>query len=110
MPVTAQKRKLVAKRIPPQKRIPTRTLIEPTRNFTPEEAAFAASVAVVTVRRAIALNQVMPNQGLSHYRIGRRIVISGEQIQNWIASGGQTGRSIDDVIREKREAEARRTK
>lgn len=86
------------------KRIPTRTLIEATRNFTPEEAAFAAGVAVVTVRRAIALNQMRPGQGLAHYRIGRRIVVSGAQIQAWLASGGQTGRSIDDVLREREEA------
>lgn len=90
------------------KKIPTRTPIEPTRNFTPEEAAFAAGVAAVTVRRAIDLWQRTTAQGLAHYRVGRRIVISGAQIQAWLDAGGKTGRSIEDVRREAEQAEARK--
>ena len=82
MPAAAQKLKQTTKRTQSSKSIPVRTPTEPNRNFTPEEAAFAEGVGVVTIRRAIALNQRNPGQGLSHYRIGRRIVVSGAQLQD----------------------------
>lgn len=104
---TAQAKR--AKKPTPLTKIKNRPSLDLSKNYGPTEGAIVAGVSASTFWRAIYLNQEKPGQGLPHYRVGRRIVVSGEQIKAWLEKGGQTGRSIADVEREKVQAEARRT-
>ncbi|HZS10383.1 MAG TPA: hypothetical protein VFD58_36475 [Blastocatellia bacterium] len=88
--------------------ISNRPVIEPLREYSIPEAAEARGVSVSTVWRGVFLNQKDPTEGLSHHRCGRRVTVSGQQLFDWMAAGGKTGRSVEDLERERRQAEARR--
>lgn len=53
-------------------------------NYSISNAAAVAGVSAITVWRAIHSNN------LKTYRVGRRRVISGQQIQEWLEAGGKT--------------------
>lgn len=107
MPAAAAQAKRARKPSPLMK-IKSRLSLELSKNYRPIEVPFVAGVSISTVWRAIYLNQEKPEQGLAHYRVGRRIIVTGEQIKTWIEKGGETGRSVEDLRREEREAEARK--
>lgn len=58
--------------------------LELNMNYSIQEAAIVAGVAAITLWRAIAADH------LKTYRVGRRRVVSGEQIKQWLENGGKT--------------------
>lgn len=59
--------------------------ILPTAIYNRPEAALVADCAVITLIRAYGAGH------LEGYRIGRYVKHSGQQILNWLESGGRTG-------------------
>ena len=59
--------------------------LEINRNYSVPDGARAVGVAPITFWRAIYAGH------LQTYRIGRRRVVSGAQIQQWMDAGGKTG-------------------
>jgi hypothetical protein len=59
--------------------------LEPTRNYQRPEAALACGVAVITIIRAFESGH------LKAYRIGRRVIHSGQHLLDWLNNGGKTG-------------------
>jgi excisionase family DNA binding protein len=85
MPATAvgkqsRTRKKALSRLP-------RPALEQSRNYQVNEAALTMGVAAITIWRAIY------NGHLKHYRVGRRVLVSGEQLIAWRDAGGKTGHS-----------------
>jgi excisionase family DNA binding protein len=64
-----------------------RPTLEKSRNYTVLEGAVTMGVAAITVWRAIY------NGYLEHYRVGRRVLVSGAQLIAWRDAGGKTGHS-----------------
>lgn len=62
-----------------------RPAIEPLKNYTREEAAKVVPCAQITLIRAY------DNGFLSFYRVGRRILHSGQHLIDWLEAGGKTG-------------------
>jgi hypothetical protein len=62
-----------------------RPLLEPNRNYPVQEAAAAIGCAAITVRRAL------DNGYLQCFRVGRRIIVNGQHLINWLNAGGKTG-------------------
>ncbi len=58
--------------------------LTPNRNFSVNEAAASLSINAITIWRAIWGGH------LQTYRIGRRHVISTEQLLAWLEAGGKT--------------------
>jgi hypothetical protein len=69
-----------------------RTPIESTRNYTRPEAAIACGVSEMTLIRAFQ------SEHLKAYRIGRRVIHSGAQLQAWMEAGGKTGWDCVDGV------------
>ncbi len=67
-----------------KKKVTPRPLLENDRNYSVAEAAAAAGCAEITAWRAIYSGR------LQTYRIGRRRVVSGAQVRQWLEAGGQT--------------------
>ncbi len=63
---------------------PSGPLLELNRNYSIPDGAAAAGVAAITLWRAIY------SSNLQTYRVGRRRVVSGQQIKEWLESGGKT--------------------
>lgn len=55
-------------------------------NYSVDDAAVVAGVAAITLWRAIGSNN------LKTYRVGRRRVVSGQQIKDWLENGGKTSK------------------
>lgn len=72
----ARQRKLIEPQLRPT--------IEPARNYTRSEAAFAVGCAAITLIRAYDAGH------LRAYRVGRRILHSGAHLIEWLESGGRT--------------------
>jgi excisionase family DNA binding protein len=62
-----------------------RPTLDRQRNYSVTEAALTMGVAAVTIWRAIYSGH------LRHYRVGRRVLVSGEQLVAWRDAGGKTG-------------------
>lgn len=60
--------------------------LETNCNYSVPDGAAAAGVAPVTFWRAIYGGH------LQHYRVGRRVILSGAQIKAWLDAGGRTSR------------------
>jgi hypothetical protein len=69
-----------------KKRTVRRIPLELNRNYSVPEGAEAANVAPVTMWRAIAGNH------LQTCRAGRRRIVSGQQIKDWLDAGGKTSK------------------
>lgn len=63
-----------------------RPLLEPKRNYNRAEAAHAVGCAVITLIRAYESSH------LKAYRIGRKVLHSGQHLIDWLEAGGKTGR------------------
>jgi hypothetical protein len=61
--------------------------LESDRNYSVPDGARAAGVATITFWRAIYAGH------LQTFRIGRRRIVSGSQILEWLKAGGKTGHS-----------------
>ena len=61
-----------------------RPTLETSRNYPVKEGALCVGVSVATIWRAIQAGR------LKTYRVGSRVIISGEQLKNWLESGGKT--------------------
>ncbi len=70
-----------------------RPAIEPLKNYPRPEAARVVPCAVITLIRAYEAGH------LSAYRVGRKILHSGQHLIAWLEAGGRTGR-IETVIGE----------
>lgn len=79
-----------------------RPIIEPTRNYNRKEAALACAVAEITLFRAY------DSERLKAYRVGSRVLHSGQHLLDWLEAGGRTGRTKENVQREL--GEAKRTR
>lgn len=64
--------------------IKNRPLLESSRNYPVAEAALAAGVSNPTIWRALDCGH------LKCYRIGRRVIVSGQHLLDWLAAGGKT--------------------
>lgn len=74
-----------------------RPTIEPTRIYSRPEAADACGVSQITLFRAYDSGH------LKAYRQGSRISHSGQHLLDWMESGGRTGRTVEDVRKERAE-------
>lgn len=72
-----------------------RPTIEPSRNYNRQEAALACDVSEITLFRAY------DSGNLKAYRVGQRVLHSGQHLLDWLEAGGRTGRSAEDVRRER---------
>jgi hypothetical protein len=72
-----------------------RPAIEPTRLYDRNEAAHICGVSWPTLFRAY------DNGHLKAYRVGARVQHSGQHLLDWLEAGGKTGRTAEDVRREK---------
>ena len=72
-----------------------RPTVEPTRNYSRHEGSLAIGVSNNTLIRAFEKGH------LKGYRVGRRVLHSGQMLLDWIAAGGKTG-----YTKETREMEA----
>lgn len=59
-------------------------LLETDRNYSVSDGAAAAGVSGITFWRAIYAGHLLT------YRVGRRRVVSGQQIKDWLDAGGKT--------------------
>src|SRR5262245_55348596 len=75
----------------------TRPAIEPTRNYNRKEAAIACDVSEITLFRAY------DSGNLKAYRVGARILHSGRHLLDWLEAGGRTGRTVENVRKERAE-------
>lgn len=70
------------------KRKPTtakaRPEIIPARNYTVSESALAVGVSDITIWRALESDR------LKCFRVGRRVICSGQHLLDWLKSGGKT--------------------
>jgi excisionase family DNA binding protein len=73
---------------PKRVKVPTRPLLETNRNYDRSEAALAVGVSVPTLIRAFESGH------LKFYRIGRRVIHSGQHLLDWLESGGRTSNLI----------------
>jgi hypothetical protein len=64
-----------------------RPVIEPSRNYNRKEAALACGVAEITLFRAYDAGR------LKAYRVGARVLHSGQHLLDWLTSGGSTDRT-----------------
>lgn len=69
---------------PKTKKQPDNKPLELNMNYSVADAASVAGVSAITLWRAIAAGH------LKTYRVGRRRVVSGEQIKHWLENGGKT--------------------
>ncbi|HQR32073.1 MAG TPA: helix-turn-helix domain-containing protein [Blastocatellia bacterium] len=65
--------------------------LEPNRNYSVNDAALALGISPMTVWRAIWA------EALQTHRVGRRHIVSTDQIQTWLAGGGKTSRSSQSL-------------
>jgi len=72
-----------------------RPVIEPTRLYSRRESATACGVGRSTLCRAYK------NGYLKAYRIGARVLHSGQHLLDWMEAGGYTGRTTEDFEAEK---------
>lgn len=88
MPASAPGRQSLTRKGSP-KRAKTRILapptLEPNRNYSVPQGALAVGVASITLWRAIYAGHCQ------HYRVGRRVLVSGNFLFEWLNSGGKTG-------------------
>lgn len=63
---------------------PDRPTLDPSRNYTRAEAALAVGVAPISLFRAFDAGH------LNAFRVGRRVIHSGQQLLDWLAAGGKT--------------------
>jgi len=78
----------------PKVKTEPRPAIEAGRQYSRREAAYALGVGQITLYRAY------DNGHLQAYRIGGRILHSGQHLIDWLEGGGRTGRTAEDVKRE----------
>jgi hypothetical protein len=57
-----------------------------SKNYTVYEAAAAVGCAAITIWRAL------DSQNLKCFRVGRRVIIGGQHLLDWLECGGRTGR------------------
>jgi hypothetical protein len=67
-------------------KLPTRPSIEPNRDYPRREAALACGVAPITIIRAYEAGH------LKFYRVGRRVIHSGQHLIDWLEAGGKTSK------------------
>ncbi|MGH9847903.1 MAG: hypothetical protein ACREEM_55155 [Blastocatellia bacterium] len=72
-----------------------RPALDPQRNYSIPEGASVAGVAAITIWRAVYAGHCQT------YRVGRRRIVSGAQLQAWLEAGGKTGRTIGGAPNEK---------
>jgi excisionase family DNA binding protein len=63
----------------------SRPQLDPLKNYSVPEAALTMGVSPITVWRAIY------SENLKHYRVGRRVLVSGQHLLDWRDAGGRTG-------------------
>lgn len=66
----------------------SRPTIIPNRNYTRQEAKLACGVSVASLIRAWEAGF------LKSYRAGRRVLHSGQDLLDWLETGGKTGRTL----------------
>ena len=99
MPVTAATRKLKTAKRENRLKSPrdltksragqgtkNRPEVLPACNYTVSEAALAAGVSNPTIWRAL------DGKNLKCFRVGRRVIIGGQHLLDWLDSGGKTTR------------------
>lgn len=69
----------------PKRKQTQRPPVEPNRIYPRKEAAFAVGVATITLIRAYDSGY------LKAYRVGRRLLHSGQHLIDWLDAGGKTG-------------------
>ncbi len=74
-----------------------RPVIEPGKLYNRREAALACGVSQITMFRAY------DSGNLKAYRAGARLQHSGQHLLDWLEAGGKTGRTREDVERERSE-------
>jgi len=67
-----------------------RPLLEPQRNYDRAEGARAVGCSVITLIRAYDSGH------LKAYRVGRRVLHSGQHLIDWLESGGRTCKTSAD--------------
>src|SRR5262245_20833601 len=95
MEQTASQRKTTKKKsrkITPARQRPP---IEPTAIYSRRWAAEAVGVSEITLFRAY------DSGNLKGYRVGSRVSHSGQHLIDWMESGGKTGRTMEDVRKER---------
>lgn len=65
-----------------------RPAIIPGRTYTRREATLACGVSTASLIRAWEAGF------LKSYRVGRRVLHSGQQLLEWLEAGGKTGRAL----------------
>lgn len=68
--------------------VTSRPTIIPNRNYTRQEAKLACGVSVASLIRAWEAGF------LKSYRVGRRVLHSGQHLLDWLEAGGKTGRTL----------------
>lgn len=61
--------------------------LEPTVNYSVPESAVATCTSTPTIWRAIDSGH------LKYYRVGRRVILNGQFLLDWLAAGGKTSRT-----------------
>lgn len=70
----------------PRTNLKSRPPLETSRNYTVPEAALAIGVAAITIWRALE------SQNLKSYRVGRRVIVGGQHLLDWLEAGGKTSK------------------
>src|SRR5262245_7998464 len=87
----------IRKKTARKKAVKARPPIDPMTNYDRYEAAELVGVAWQTPFRAY------DNGHLGAYRVGARVLHSGQHLLDWLQNGGRTGRTVEDVRKERAE-------